>query len=104
MGAIALGVQSAGWLDGQGGSELILTVPVDSFEVYRSWLSGAIASTALGQIERVRLLDESTAAALAYGSENRELVLVVDFGGGTLDISLVKMNHSVAAQGTGKPL
>ncbi|MEM9244609.1 MAG: Hsp70 family protein [Cyanobacteria bacterium P01_F01_bin.153] len=102
--AIARQMQAAGWLDGESGSELILTVPVDSFEVYRSWLSQAIASTALGQVERVRLLDEPTAAALAYGSEKREVVLVVDFGGGTLDISLVKINDTGASQGTGKPL
>ncbi|MGD1936686.1 MAG: Hsp70 family protein [Cyanophyceae cyanobacterium] len=101
--AIARQMQSAGWLDGESGSELILTVPVDSFEVYRSWLSQAIASTALGQVERVRLLDEPTAAALAYESESREVVLVVDFGGGTLDISLVKINK-MASQGTGRPL
>ncbi|MEM9772151.1 MAG: Hsp70 family protein [Cyanobacteria bacterium P01_D01_bin.73] len=105
LNSVAEQVRSAGWLDGQGGSELILTVPVDSFEVYRSWLSQAIASTALGQVERLRLLDEPTAAALSYdGSGDRELMLVIDFGGGTLDISLVKIDNTKASRGTAQPL
>ncbi len=69
-------------------TSLVLTVPVDSFEAYRLWL--AEVSQAL-DIEQVRLLDEPTAAALGYAlsSEARNL-LVVDFGGGTLDFSLVQ--------------
>ncbi len=102
LGAIAAQVQGAGFLEGEA-SELILTVPVDSFEVYRNWLSGAIANTALSQIERVRLLDEPTAAALGYGTGDRKLLLVVDFGGGTLDLSLVKLEADTTP-GSAKPL
>ena len=104
LGAIAEQVQAAGWLDSGEASELVLTVPVDSFEIYRSWLGGAIANTALSKIDRVRLLDEPTAAALGYGTGDRKLLLVVDFGGGTLDLSLVKLEGDTAKQGAAKPL
>jgi molecular chaperone DnaK (HSP70) len=42
--------------------------------------------------EKVRIVDESTAAALGYAvTEPGALVLVIDFGGGTLDLSLVQL-------------
>ncbi|OAB59138.1 molecular chaperone DnaK [Phormidium willei BDU 130791] len=73
---------------------LILTVPVDSFETYRHWLGSVVEAPQLPQkIEQVRLLDEPTAAALGYGLSDAELLLVVDFGGGTLDLSLVQLNR-----------
>ena len=43
-------------------------------------------------IEVLRIINEPTAAALAYGlhkKEGIENVLVVDLGGGTLDVSLL---------------
>jgi molecular chaperone DnaK (HSP70) len=67
---------------------LVLTVPVDSFETYRNWLSQVCQSW---KIEQIRLLDEPTAAALGYGTSGEELLLVVDFGGGTVDLSLVQL-------------
>ncbi len=84
----------------QGGIEsLILTVPVDSFEVYRHWLGTVCQSL---PIEQVRMLDEPTAAALGYGMAEQEILLVIDFGGGTLDLSLVQLDKSV--QASQKPL
>ena len=74
---------------------LVFTVPVDSFEAYRLWLTQVCKSL---QVEQVRLLDEPTAAALGYGLENQGTLLVVDFGGGTLDLSLVKLEGSPQAQ------
>ncbi|AFZ18171.1 molecular chaperone [Allocoleopsis franciscana PCC 7113] len=78
---------------------LILTVPVDSFEAYRHWLSGVCQSL---PVEQVRILDEPTAAALGYGIADGQTLLVVDFGGGTLDLSLVQLNQD--AQVGKKPL
>lgn len=68
--------------------EVIFTVPVDSFEVYRHWLGKVCAP--LG-IDRVRMLDEPTAAALGYSLVGSQTLLVVDFGGGTLDLSVVAL-------------
>jgi len=71
---------------------LVFTVPVDSFESYRNWL-GHVCETL--SVDRVRILDEPTAAALGYGiNGGSETLLVVDFGGGTLDLSLVKLSFS----------
>ncbi len=67
---------------------LVLTVPVDSFESYRHWLTGVCQSLA---VEQISIIDEPTAAALGYGTADRELILVVDFGGGTVDLSLVRL-------------
>lgn len=67
---------------------LVFTVPVDSFETYRNWLTQVCRSL---QVSQVRLLDEPTAAALGYGLAQQRTVLVVDFGGGTLDLSWVKL-------------
>jgi molecular chaperone DnaK (HSP70) len=69
-------------------TSLTFTVPVDSFETYRNWLGQVCAEL---ELEQVRLLDEPTAAALGYGVGDRSTVLVIDFGGGTLDLSLVKL-------------
>ncbi|AFY37667.1 Heat shock protein 70 [[Leptolyngbya] sp. PCC 7376] len=79
---------------------LVMTVPVDSFESYRSWLTDVCAD--LPNIDKIQLLDEPTAAALGYGALEQELkqVLVVDFGGGTVDFSLVELNLT---QGQSKP-
>lgn len=68
---------------------LVLTVPVDSFEVYRHWLGEVCESL---NVEQVRMLDEPTAAALGYGTTEDSLLLVVDFGGGTVDLSLVRLD------------
>lgn len=78
---------------------LILTVPVDSFEAYRHWLTGVCQSL---PVEQVRMLDEPTAAALGYGVAEGDTLLVVDFGGGTVDLSLVKLDQTT--QASKKPL
>lgn len=72
--------------------QLVLTVPVVSFESYITWLHEAISEIAA---EKVRIVDESTAAALGYAvTEPGAVVLVFDFGGGTLDLSLVQLPES----------
>jgi molecular chaperone DnaK (HSP70) len=78
---------------------VVFTVPVDSFEAYRNWLSKVSQSL---NVEQVRMLDEPTAAALGYGLTTERNLLVVDFGGGTLDLSLVQLEKS--AQSGVKPL
>ncbi|MGB3509381.1 MAG: Hsp70 family protein [Microcoleaceae cyanobacterium] len=77
---------------------LIFTVPVDSFEAYRHWLGQVCQSL---QVEQVRMIDEPTAAALGYGMAEAEILLVIDFGGGTLDLSLVRLDSSAKKQPLG---
>jgi molecular chaperone DnaK (HSP70) len=68
--------------------KVIFTVPVGAFERYLDWFRDLAEN--LG-VSEVQLIDESTAAALGYAVKRPgSLVLVVDFGGGTLDLSLVR--------------
>ncbi|OIP73079.1 MAG: molecular chaperone DnaK [Oscillatoriales cyanobacterium CG2_30_44_21] len=77
-------------------NSLVFTVPVDSFEAYRNWLGNVCEQL---EINRVSIIDEPTAAALGYGiNGGDETILVIDFGGGTLDLSLVKLSFAQAEQ------
>ncbi|NBD32515.1 MAG: Hsp70 family protein [Cyanobacteria bacterium] len=69
-------------------TQAVFTVPVGAFERYRDWFWQLAQELKIPQLQ---LVDESTAAALGY-AQNRpgSLVLVIDFGGGTLDLSLVR--------------
>jgi molecular chaperone DnaK (HSP70) len=80
-------------------SRLIFTVPVGAFEQYLDWFRDFAERL---NVPDVQLIDESTAAALGYAvRQPGSLILVVDFGGGTLDLSLVR---TVAASGGQKVL
>ncbi len=69
-------------------TQAIFTVPVGAFERYLDWFREL--ATHLG-ISKLQLIDESTAAALGCAVKRPgALVLVIDFGGGTLDLSLVR--------------
>jgi molecular chaperone DnaK (HSP70) len=71
--------------------QLVLTAPVAAFEDYVAWLSGTMEQIA-PDLPPVRLVDEATAAALGYAvTEPGAIVLVFDFGGGTLGLSLVQL-------------
>lgn len=72
---------------------LIITVPVDSFEAYRHWLTKVCQAWSIPQI---LMIDEPTAAALGYGTRDGETLLVIDFGGGTVDFSLVQLNFGAS--------
>lgn len=76
--------------------EIALTVPVEAYEHYDDWL--AEVAKAAG-IERYRLIDEASAAALGYGAHIQpgHVYLVFDFGGGTLDVSVVLIEDSLTA-------
>lgn len=75
---------------------LVLTVPVDSFESYRLWLTNVCQSLA---VEQISILDEPTAAALGYAAEDLQILLTIDFGGGTVDLSLVRLDAENSSRG-----
>lgn len=71
--------------------DLVITTPVESFESYRAELSDLTRK--LG-VRKLRFVDEPVAAAIGYGigAGRQRMVLVVDFGGGTLDLALVNID------------
>jgi molecular chaperone DnaK len=72
----------------------VVTVPASFNDAQRSATAtaGAIAGLTV-----VRVLNEPTAAALAYGHTRnlRETIAVYDFGGGTFDITILRLNDQV---------
>lgn len=77
---------------------LVLTAPVETGSAYRQWLLEACESL---QIPEIALVDEPTAAALGAGLPAGSKLLVVDLGGGTLDLSLVALE---GGEGRAAPL
>ncbi len=75
-------------------SEAIITVPAyfDDSQRQATKDAGRIAG-----LEVRRIINEPTAAALAYGlgKKERERVAIYDLGGGTFDISILELNNGV---------
>jgi molecular chaperone DnaK (HSP70) len=67
---------------------LVLTAPIDTYRGYRAWLTGACRDI---KVAELALVDEPTAAAIGAGLPPGSRVLVVDLGGGTIDLSLVAL-------------
>lgn len=82
---------------------LTLTAPVDAYEGYRAELRQRLQK--LG-VEVDRFVDEPVAAAAGYGLSvgHERTVLVIDFGGGTLDLALVQIDARSVESGTGTVL
>jgi molecular chaperone HscA len=72
----------------------VVTIPAYFDDVQRSVVKSAAESAGLNVM---RLLTEPTAAAIAYGVENQSegVYAVYDWGGGTFDFSLLKMEQGV---------
>jgi molecular chaperone DnaK len=79
---------------GEEVSEAIITVPAYFDDIQRQATkdAGKIAGLNVG-----RIINEPTAAALAYGlgKKENEKIAIYDLGGGTFDISILEMNDGV---------
>jgi molecular chaperone DnaK len=75
-------------------SRAVVTVPASFNDAQRS--ATATAGSIAG-LNVLRVINEPTAAALAYGHTRnlREIIAVYDFGGGTFDITILKLGDQV---------
>ncbi|AIQ97975.1 Hsp70 family protein [Prochlorococcus sp. MIT 0801] len=67
---------------------LVLTSPVDTYREYRTWLVNVCNSL---EVKEIALVDEPTAAAMGAGLDPGSTLLVLDFGGSTIDMSIVAL-------------
>jgi molecular chaperone DnaK len=77
---------------GHGIEKAVITVPAYFSDAQRQATREAAA---LSGLEAVRILNEPTAASLAYGEGARHTAMVYDLGGGTFDVSIVALEGDV---------
>ncbi len=90
---------------GEPFTKAVVTIPANSKGLARH--ATKLCAGAAG-MQVLTLINEPTAAAITYGlnANDEQTVLVYDFGGGTLDVTILKIHHGVfeeiSSKGIGK--
>ena len=88
---------------GKSVKKAVITVPAEFNSTQREATKNA---GEIAGLEVLRIINEPTAAALAYGLDGQQVeqnVLVFDFGGGTLDVSVVNIDGELIMVGSWRP-
>src|SRR5215471_9363310 len=90
---------------GETFTKSVVTIPANSKGLARH---ATKLCAGAANLQVLTLINEPTAAAICYGldSHAEQTVLVYDFGGGTLDVTILKIHHGmfeeIASKGIGK--
>src|SRR5216684_4994497 len=90
---------------GEPFSKAVVTIPANSKGLARN--ATKLCAGAAG-LQVLTLINEPTAAAICYGlnAQEDQTVLVFDFGGGTLDVTVLRIHHGIfeeiSSKGIGK--
>src|SRR6266849_625401 len=90
---------------GESFTKAVVTIPANSKGLARH--ATKLCAGAAG-LQVLTLINEPTAAAICYGinAQEEQTLLVYDFGGGTLDVTILRIHHGifeeVSSKGIGK--
>ena len=66
---------------------LVLTAPIDTYKGYRKWLINLCKGL---PIDEIALVDEPTAAGMGINVPLGSKIMIIDIGGSTIDMSVIK--------------
>ncbi len=66
---------------------LVVTAPIDTYKGYRKWLINLCESM---PIDEIALVDEPTAAGIGINAPLGSIIMIIDIGGSTIDMSVIK--------------
>src|SRR4029077_18562276 len=86
---------------GEALTKAVVTIPANSKGLARH--ATKLCAGAAG-LHVLTLINEPTAAAICYGlnAQEDQTVLVYDFGGGTLDVTVLRIHHGIFEEVTSK--
>jgi len=77
-------------------NRLVLTAPIDTYKGYREWLVNLCKEIS---VDEIALVDEPTAASLGINIPFGSKIMILDIGGSTVDMNIVKIEGGEGKSG-----